>query len=91
MCAAFLYVGMRIVESFSEAEIVPRDELPVSEKECPCYKCSEQLLYVHEDGFKEVVNNMEYHTYGEDCRECGESRTVFRDLGRKGRFVCPDC
>ena len=91
MWVVFLYGGMRRVDSLTEIESISHDELPVSEEECPCYKCSEQMLYVHENGFEEIANNMEYHTYGEECKECGGLRTEYRDLGRKGRFVCSDC
>lgn len=82
---------MEEIDSFEELKSIPRDELPVSEDECPCYKCSEERVYIHEDGFQEVANNMEYHTYGTECRDCGEPRTQYKDLGRKGRFVCPEC
>jgi len=72
-------------------ESLSEEELPVSEEECPCYKCSEEQIYYHENGFQETVNNMEYHTYGEPCGECGGPRTKYRDLGRKGRYVCSEC
>jgi len=66
---------------------IPPSELPVSTEECPCYKCAETEYY--DTGM--IVNNMEYHTYGQDCEECGTERTQYRDLGRKGRYVCPEC
>lgn len=54
---------------------------------CHCYKC-EETRYL-DDG--SVKNNMEYHTYGEPCKDCGEPRTEYKDLGRKGRYVCLEC
>jgi len=65
-------------------------DLPVSEDECPCYKCADPE-YVEHDGHQTIKNNMEYHTYGEPCNECGTERTKYRDLGTKGRYVCPNC
>lgn len=55
--------------------------------ECDCYKCTEPVK--NDEG--RILNNMEYHTYGEACRECGGPRTEYRDLGRKGRYVCGEC
>lgn len=53
---------------------------------CDCYKCAETDY--SDDG--SIQNNMEYHTYGMECDVCGKERTEYKDLGRKGRFVCPD-
>jgi hypothetical protein len=53
---------------------------------CDCYKCTESEY--DEEG--NIKNNMEYHTYGQECEVCGKERTEYKDLGRKGRFVCPD-
>jgi len=71
-------------------EYIDRDELPISEEECPCYKCAGPE-YGYQNGHKYILNNMEYHTYGEPCEECGTPRTKYRDLGHKGRYVCPEC
>lgn len=67
---------------------IPKEDLPVSVEECPCHKCSEPEYM--DDGIT-VKNNMEYHTYGKPCEECGTKRTKYKDLFRKGRFVCPQC
>jgi len=67
-----------------------RPDLPVSQEECPCYKCSGSE-YREVNGMKIVKNNMEFHTYGKPCRDCGEPRTDYLDLGRKGRYVCSEC
>ena len=56
---------------------------------CDCYKCTEPKYEEH-NGHEYLVNNMEYHTYGEPCDVCGKKRTEYKDLGRKGRFVCLD-
>lgn len=53
---------------------------------CDCYKCTETKY----DNNGSVKNNMEYHTYGQECGVCGEERTEYKDLGRKGRYVCPN-
>lgn len=82
---------MEYIDSFDEVTTISQEQLPISREECPCYKCSEEQIFVHDSGWKETVNNMEYHTYGEPCGECGEDRTQYLDLGRKGRYVCPEC
>lgn len=53
---------------------------------CDCYECSETEYM--EDG--SIRNNLKYHTYGEECRHCGEEKTVYKDLGTKGKYVCPN-
>ena len=58
---------------------------------CDCYKCDEQQLHYHDDGHITVMNNMEYHTFHEPCGNCGRPKTEYRDLGRKGRYVCWWC
>lgn len=59
---------------------------------CNCYKCvGAEYEWDQETGRKWVVNNMEYHTYLEDCSECGRPKTEYMDLGRKGRYVCWWC
>jgi len=62
----------------------------VDPEECDCWKC-EAPRYKWIDGHKTVMNNMEWHTYGQECDDCGAERTQYRDLGRKGRYVCPEC
>lgn len=54
---------------------------------CDCYKCEEERYM--DDG--SIKNNFEYHTYGEECPNCGAEKTKYRDLARKGRYVCPEC
>lgn len=56
---------------------------------CDCYKCEGPEYSTH-NGHEYISNNMEYHTYGELCDVCGKERTEYKDLGTKGRFVCPD-
>ena len=73
------------------SEFLDREDLPVSRDECPCYKCAGEERAVDDRGHEYTANNMEYHTYGEPCDECGTERTKYRDLGRKGRYVCPEC
>lgn len=34
---------------------------------------------------------MKYHTFGEPCEKCGEPKSEYRDLGRKGVYVCWYC
>jgi len=72
-------------------EFLTTDDLPVSRDDCPCYKCAGEERAEGPDGFEYTVNNMEYHTYGEECDECGAEKTEYLDLGRKGRYVCPNC
>lgn len=64
--------------------------LPCLPSECGCYKC-EGAEYEVINGTEMITNNMEYHTYGQECSTCGTPRTEYRDLGRKGRYVCPEC
>lgn len=44
-----------------------------------------------DDGSQYIINNMEYHTFGEPCENCGEPKTEYKDLGRKGRYECWYC
>lgn len=55
---------------------------------CDCYKCEGEQLGPNG---RTIMNNMEYHTYRKECPDCGAERTKYRDLGRKGRFVCTNC
>jgi hypothetical protein len=59
--------------------------------DCACYKCAETEYHCHDDGTRSVRNNMEHHTFGQPCGECGRERSEYRDLGRKGRYVCWWC
>lgn len=59
---------------------------------CDCYKCSgPEYQWRQDPPLREVVNNMEYHTFLESCETCGREKTEYRDLGRKGRYVCWWC
>lgn len=58
--------------------------------DCGCYKCVGQDIRYH-NGHAYVHNDMEYHTFGQPCRTCGHARSEYKDLGRKGRFVCWWC
>ena len=59
---------------------------------CDCYKCAgQEFEWDQETGRKRVVNNMEHHTYLEPCSKCGRPKTEYKDLGRKGRYVCWWC
>lgn len=59
--------------------------------DCPCYKCVGSEYGYDDQGRRHVTNNMEYHTLGEPCGECGREKSEYRDLGRKGRYVCWWC
>ena len=61
--------------------------------ECPCncYECAGPEYRYDDNGNRYIVNNMKYHTFGEECSECGHEKTEYRDLGRKGYFVCWWC
>lgn len=63
----------------------------VDPEKCECYKCTEPEYAEGPSGTEYITNNMEHHTYGQECEECGAERTKYRDLGRKGRYVCPNC
>jgi len=57
---------------------------------CDCYKCiGEKKAY--ENGHVYTVNNMEHHTFGEACDNCGKPKSEYKDLGRKGRYTCWWC
>lgn len=55
--------------------------------DCECYECVGPR---YNDGGT-IVNNMKHHTFGETCDDCGEEKTEYRDLGRKGYYVCWYC
>lgn len=59
--------------------------------DCTCYKCVGQDIRYTEDGRRYVHNNMEYHTFGQPCERCGKPKSEYKDLGRKGRYVCWWC
>ena len=59
--------------------------------DCECYECVGQDICYTDDGFKYVHNNMKHHTFGEPCDTCGKPKSEYRDLGRKGYYVCWYC
>jgi len=62
----------------------------VAPEDCDCYKCtSPKTQYI--DGHRTVVNNVEHHTFGQPCEDCGNPRTEYKNLGTKGRYVCWYC
>ena len=62
----------------------------VNPNDCDCYKCTEPE-YDWRNGMQVLTNNMEHHTFGQPCERCGNPRTEYKDLGRKGRYVCWYC
>jgi hypothetical protein len=58
---------------------------------CDCYKCVGPEYAYTESGRRYILNNMEHHTLGEPCETCGREKSEYRDLGRKGRYVCWWC
>lgn len=67
------------------------DKPRIDPEDCECYKCTEPEYAYTDSGHKYLLNNMEYHTFGQPCKECGTPRTEYRDLGTKGRYACPNC
>lgn len=59
----------------------------MTETECDCYECIGPRY--NENG--EIVNNLKHHTLGEPCEKCGNPKSEYRDLGRKGYYVCWYC
>lgn len=59
--------------------------------ECTCYECVGSELRYTDDGHRYVANDLKVHTLLEDCARCGRPKTEYRDLGRKGYFVCWWC
>lgn len=65
---------------------------PVDRLPCECYKCvGPQYEWDQESASKRLANNMEYHTFLEECRNCGRPKTEYKDLAHKGRYVCWWC
>lgn len=58
--------------------------------DCDCWKCTEPEYREDSKGREYLVNNMEFHTHGESCGVCGMEKTEYKDLGTKGRYVCPN-
>jgi len=59
-------------------------------KSCGCYECVGSDL--RWDGHGQYVhNNFKHHTLGEACENCGRPKGKYRDLGRKGYYVCYVC
>jgi hypothetical protein len=63
-------------------------DLVKKSENCRCYECEDSKTHP-ETG--RVMNNMKYHTFLEECDECGTPKTKSLDLGRKGYYVCPEC
>ncbi len=58
--------------------------------ECACYECAgAEREWV--DGRVRTVNDVKHHTFGEPCDDCGKPKSEYRDLGRKGYYVCWWC
>jgi len=57
---------------------------------CECYKCVGARYKLTDNG-RVITNNLLRHTLLEPCEECGRAKTEYRDLGRKGYFVCWWC
>jgi len=57
---------------------------------CDCYECVGSRTR-WKNGQRVIINNMKYHTFGEPCENCGEPKSEYRDLGRKGYYVCWWC
>lgn len=64
--------------------------LTIYRADCNCYKCVGPEYAWDENG-RYIKNNMEHHTLGEPCEDCGRPKSEYRDLGRKGRYVCWWC
>lgn len=58
---------------------------------CDCYECVGSEFEYTDDGHRFIVNNLKKHTLLEDCERCGRPKTEYRDLGRKGYYVCWWC
>lgn len=58
---------------------------------CDCYECVGQDIEYTENGHPRVMNNLKKHTQLEPCEDCGRPKTEYRDLGRKGYYVCWWC
>ena len=58
---------------------------------CDCYKCVGTQFGYYDDGHRYVKNNLLKHTLLEPCEECGRPKTEYRDLVRKGYYVCLWC
>lgn len=63
----------------------------VHPNDCECYECVGSRFAYTDNGHKFVENNMKHHTFGQPCGDCGRPRTEYRDLGRKGYYVCWWC
>lgn len=58
---------------------------------CDCYECVGSEMEYTESGHRYVANNLKYHTFLEPCESCGRPKTEYRDLGRKGYYICWWC
>lgn len=66
------------------------DGKPIDPPACTCYECVGSDIDRMNGGVW-VKNNMKHHTLGEPCDECGRPRGKYRNLGRKGYYVCYVC
>ena len=57
---------------------------------CTCYECVGPE-YAYTDRGRYITNNLKEHTLLEACAECKRPKTEYRDLGRKGYYVCWWC
>lgn len=62
----------------------------VHPNDCGCYECtSPEVRY--SNGRKTIKNNVKHHTFGEPCENCGKPKSEYKDLGRKGYYICWYC
>ena len=62
----------------------------VHPNDCACYECvGSDIRY--RNGHQYVHNNVKHHTFGEPCSDCRKPKSEYRDLGRKGYYVCWYC
>lgn len=69
----------------------PFDPFEEARQPCDCLKCVGAEYRYDDSGRKHLINTMEHHTFLEECDDCGRPKTEYRDLGRKGRYVCWWC
>jgi len=56
---------------------------------CPCYKCAGPIYDYDSNGNRIIVNNV--HGRLQPCDTCGQPKTEYVDLGRKGYYECWWC
>ena len=67
------------------------EESAPSPNSCDCYECVGPEYAYTDNGHRYVFNNLLKHTELEPCGRCGRPKTEYRDLGRKGYYVCWWC